>query len=301
MNTKRMHGFAGTIVAIILLLAGIPAIAAMMKPPSISIVSPAPGATVRGAAIPLSVAISNFRLECANVGKTNAPMGEGHIHVMVDGLDMAHLISPYCTKNISFSGQGLSAGKHMLTVALANDAHVISSLPVTIPFTYVPSGSNALPGSMAGGKPSVRILSPKNGASVAKRFNLILAVSHFDLSCNLEGKRDVAGWGHIHVFVQQAGETSASPRTPMIALMKTPQGMKMGQQLMKQTGMTIDQLKPMLMMGEAGMIGMPCTKTIPVDLSTWHSGAAQILVMLANNDHMPAAGAAPSSISVKLK
>ncbi len=301
MKKPRMHGLVRTIIAVALLLASVPTIAAMMKPPSISIVSPASGATVRGATIPFTVAINSFDLECANVGKTNAPMGEGHVHVMVDGLDMAHLIGPYCTKSISFSGQGLSAGKHMLTVALANDAHAINSIPVTIPFTYVPSGSNALPGSMTGGKPSVRILFPKNGASVGKRFNLVLAVKHFDLSCNLEGKRDVAGWGHIHVFVQQSGETSASPSAPMVALMQTPQGMKMGKALMKQTGMTMDQLKPMLMMAEAGMIGMPCTKTIPVDLSTWHSGAAKILVLLANNDHMPAAGATPAIIDVKLK
>ena len=273
----------------------------MMAAPSVSIVSPAPGATVRGASIPLVVAIQNFKLECADVGKTNAPTGQGHVHVMVDGMDMAHLIGPYCSRSISFSGQGLSAGKHMLTVALANDAHAMNSLPATIPFIYEPSGRNALPSAMMGGRASVHILSPKNGASVGKRFNLVLAVNNFDLSCKLEGKKDIAGWGHLHVFVQQGGETSASPNAPMVAMLQTPQGMKLGKMLARQTGMSMDQLKPLISMAEPAMIGMPCSKTIPVDLSSWHAGPAKIIVQLANNDHMPTMGTGPAIIGVNLK
>lgn len=299
MNHIRMRGVA--IVTALIAAASIPAVGAMTAPPSISVVSPAAGATVRGSAIPLTVAIHNFDLECANVGKTNAPMGEGHVHVMVDGMNMAHLIGPFCSKTISIPGQGLAAGKHMLTVALANDAHVMNSMPVSVPFVYEPTGSNALPSAMTGGKPSLRVLSPRNGASVNKRFNLVLAVKNFDLSCALEGKKDVEGYGHVHVFVQQSGETTASPATPMLSMMQTPEGMKMGQMLVKQTGMTIDQLKPMMTMGEPGMVGMPCTKTIPVDLSTWHSGPAKVIVQLANNDHMPTMGATPAIIDVTLK
>lgn len=279
----------------------VPAIAAMMAP-SVSITSPAPGATVRGNSIPVTVAVRNFHFECANVGKTNGPMGEGHLHAMVDGMDMAHLVvGPGCDERFSFSGQGLAPGKHMLTVVLATDAHAMSSAPASIPFKYEPSGSTSLPNAMASGKPSVRILSPKNGASIDKKFNLVLAVNHFDLSCNLEGRKDVEGWGHVHVFVQQAGETSASPATPMVAMMKTPEGMKMGQMLMKQTGMSMNQMKPMMTMAIPGMVSMPCAKTLAIDLSTWHSGPAKIIVQLAKNDHMPTMGASPAIIDVNVK
>lgn len=302
MKNFRMRALTATAVAAGLIALSVPAIAAMMAPPSITITSPAPGATVHGSSIPVTVAVNNFNFECANVGKTNAPMGEGHLHAMVDGMDMEHLVvGPGCSKSFSFSGQGLAPGKHMLTVVLATDAHAMSSMPAGIPFTYEPSGSTSLPNAMAGGKPSVAIVSPKNGASVGRKFNLVLAAKNFDLSCDLEGKKDVAGWGHVHVFVQQAGETSASPSAPMVAMMKTPEGMQMGQMLMKQTGMSMDQMKPMMTMAMPAMVSMPCAKTLSLDLSTWHAGPAKIIVQLASNDHMPAMGASPAIVDVTLK
>lgn len=274
----------------------------MMAQPSITLTSPAPGATVRGRTIPVTVAVHDFNFECSNVGKTNVPANEGHLHAMVDGMDMEHLVvGPGCSKSFSFSGRGLAPGKHMLTIVLATDAHVMGSMPSSIPFTYEPSGSTALPGAMTGGKPSVQIVSPRNGATVGKKFNLVLAVNDFDLSCDLEGKKDVEGWGHLHVFVQQAGETSASAAAPMLAMMKTPEGMKMGQKLMQQTGMSMEQMKPMLTMGMASMVSMPCAKTLPIDLSTWHSGPARIMVQLAKNDHMPEMGASPAIVNVNLQ
>ncbi|MDQ2680343.1 MAG: hypothetical protein M3Y21_04885 [Candidatus Eremiobacteraeota bacterium] len=284
-----------------LIALSLPAIAAMTAPPSISIVTPQAGATIHSSSIPLKVAIRNFNLECLNVGKTNASTDEGHIHVMVDGMDMPHLIAPYCSTSISIPGQGLSAGKHTITAMLANDAHAMNSMPVSVTIDYAPTSPKALPSAMMGGKPSLTILAPKNGATVGKRFNLVMAVSHFDLSCNLEGKKDVEGWGHLHVFVHQNGETTASPGTPMVAMMQTPAGMEMGKMLMEQTHMSTDQLKPLMTMAEPAMIGMPCTKTAPIDLTSWRSGSAQILVQFANNDHMPTMGATPVVVDVKLK
>ena len=61
------------VIAAALILGSVPAIAAMMAPPSISVVSPLSGATVRGRTIPVTVAIHNFDLECANVGKRGGP------------------------------------------------------------------------------------------------------------------------------------------------------------------------------------------------------------------------------------
>ncbi len=300
MKYIRMRGLFGMIAAVTIGLLGAPAIAAMMAPPSISIASPAMGATITGADIPVTVTVKNFAIECANAGKTNAPMGEGHIHAMIDGIDMAHLTTVACSDHFSISGQGLKPGKHMLAVVLATDAHAMNSLPAMTSFMYQPSKANPLPNAMTGAA-SIKVVSPKNGATVSRKFNLVLAVRNFDLSCDLEGKPNVAGWGHVHVMVQQQGETSANAPTPMLAMMKTPQGMAMGQAFMQETHMTMDRMQPMMTMAEPSLIGMPCTKTIPVDLSTWHSGKANIVVQLANNDHMPTMGTTPATLIVNVK
>ncbi len=300
MNHFRMRSLLGLIAVAAIGLLGVPAIAAMMAPPSISIASPAMGSTITGADIPVTVAVKNFTVNCANAGKTNAPMGEGHIHAMVDGLDMAHLTTVACSDHFSISGQGLKPGKHMLAVVLATDAHAMNSLPAMTTFTYEPRNANPLPGATTGA-PSVTVVSPKNGATVPSKFNLVLAVSNFHLSCDLEGKPDVAGWGHVHVMVQQQGETTANAAMPMVAMMKTSKGMSMAKAFMQETHMTMQQMQPMMTMAEPSMIGMPCTKTIPVDLSTWHSGKANIVVQLAKNDHMPAMGVAPATLTVNVK
>jgi hypothetical protein len=300
MNQFRMHGFPGQIAAAVFALLGIPALASAMPPPSVSVVTPAMGATITGRDIPVTVAVKNFHLECGSAGKTNAPTGEGHIHAMVDEMNMAHLTTMACSDRFAVSTRGLKPGKHVLAVVLANDAHAMNGLPATISFTYEPARPNPLPAPLAG-KPFVTIVSPKNGASVSRKFDLVLDVRDFHLSCDLEGKPDVAGWGHIHIFVRQPGETSAVPMTPMVALMKTPRGMAMARSFMQNADVTMDQMQSMIAMAQPGMIGMPCTKTIPIDLSSWHSGKANIVVQLASNDHMPAMGAAPATLTVDVK
>ena len=300
MNHVRMRVLFGAIAAAAVGLLGVPAVAAMMAPPSIAIVSPAMGTTITGANVPVTVSVKNFNLECANMGKTSVPMGEGHIHAMVDGMNMAHLTTVACSDRFTISTQGLKPGKHVLAVVLANDPHAMNSLPAMTAFVYQPSSPNPLPNPISG-KPSVSVVSPKNGASVPTKFDLVLAVNNFGLSCDLEGKPNVTGWGHVHVMVQQEGETSASAATPMVAMMKTPEGMAMGQKFMQETHMTTAQLQPMMTMSEPSLVGMPCTKTIPVDLSSWHSGRANIVVQLANDDHMPTMGTTPAMLAVNVK
>ncbi len=79
----------------------------------------------------------------------------------------------------------------MLTVVLANDAHQMDSTPVSVPFTYAPTAEQPLPRSDAR-EASVAILSPKKG---------------FHDTCDLEGRPNVSGYGHLHVFVTQPGIT----------------------------------------------------------------------------------------------
>ncbi len=301
MNHTRMHRSIGLLGAIAVGLVALPSVAAMMAPPSVAIVSPAMGTTIAGATIPVTVSVNNFKIECSRAGQTRSPSGGGHIHAMLDGMNMAHLTTMACADHFAISTQGLRPGKHVLTVVLANDAHAMNSLPVSTSFTYAPSRANPLPDAMTSGKPTVEILSPKNGASVGRTFDILLAVHNFDLSCGLEGKSDVSGWGHIHVMVQQQGETTASPMTPMVAMMKTPAGMAMGRSFMNKTHVSMEQMAPMMAMAEPSLIGMPCSQTVPVDLSEWHAGPTRIIVQLANDDHMPTGGAAPAMLSVTVR
>lgn len=288
----------------LLSLVALPALAAqapMMPMPSVSIVSPAAGATVSSENIPVTLAVKNFTVECADTGKTNTAPMQGHIHAMLDGMAMSHLVGMSCSKHFTISGQGLKPGKHMLAVVLADDAHAMDSAPAMASFNYEPASQPApLPQALTG-KPSVSILSPANGAAVGKTFDVKLAVRNFDLSCDLEGKPDIAGYGHVHIFVTQNGETSEKAMPPMATVLGSPSGKQMAQMLMKETGLSMPELKDMAMMTIPGMLSMPCTKTIPVDLSAWKSGPAKIMVMLANNDHMPTMGIAPAAVNVTLK
>lgn len=290
--------------AALLALGAVPALAAqrpMMPMPAVSIASPAMGATVTGAAIPVTLNTENFTVECADTGKTHTSSAQGHIHAMLDGMDMEHLTNMYCSNHFTISGQGLHPGKHTLSVALATDAHAMASAPAMVSFDYEPAQQpQALPAPLTG-TPAISILSPKNGATVSKTFDVEIAVSDFDLSCDLEGKPDVAGYGHVHIFATQNGETTQAPIAPLAAMMKTPAGMEMSKTLMQNAGLSMNELQMMMTAAMPGMLGMPCTKTIPVDLSRWHGGQAKLLVMLANNDHMPTHGAAPAAITVNLK
>jgi hypothetical protein len=267
--------------------------AAAAGPPSVTITSIRSGQTVASAQIPVTVAVSNFRVECADVGMPGTP-GQGHIHAMVDGMSMDQLTNFYCSDSFNISGVGLKPGRHVLAVTLADDAHTDITKPTTVSFNYQPTSPQPLPGATTGGMPSVTIVHPQNGATVGKRFDLALQVKNFNLSCDLEGKPNVPGWGHVHVFVQQHGVTDV----PMKKMGGAPMPME------KTSGTSMGQGMGEMhrgMMSMVGMISMPCTRTIPVDLSAWHSGNAHVLVMLVNNDHNPVMGAAPAAIDVTLK
>lgn len=278
LNQRMPPGMATLAVA---LLFTIPVLAT--GKPSIKITSIKAGQTITASAIPVRVNVSNFTVECADVGKPGRP-GQGHVHAMIDGMNMEHLTNFYCSDSFDISGAGLKPGKHKLAVTLANDAHEEDvTRPALVSFAYQPSAPRPLPHAMSGGKPAVTIEQPQSGSTVDKKFDLVVNVKNFALSCDLEGKPNVAGWGHLHVFVQQPGVTDTRMKKMSEAPMEKGGGMHGG------------------MMSMVGMIGMPCATTVPIDLSTWRSGKAHVLVMLANNDHMPVTGAAPSAIDVTVK
>lgn len=272
------------------LIAGL-ALPALAAGGAVSIKNISNGQKITASTIPVEVNVSDFKLECQDAGKPGTP-GRGHIHAMVDGTDMAHLTNFYCSDKFDISGAALKPGKHTLAVVLSDDAHMMVGKPAMTMFDYQPKEAAPLPQPDTDAKPSVRIISPKKGAVLGSKFNLVLAVNDFNLSCGLEGKADVKGYGHLHVFVTQKGVTDKMHTMKKMSAVVANTGMKND----KMGGMGSEG-----MMSMVGMIGMPCTKTVPVDLSTWHPGKANVLVMLANNDHMPAMGTAPSSITVTIK
>jgi hypothetical protein len=271
-----------------------------MAMPSVAITSPSSGATITGNTIDVAVKPANFTVECADVGKPGTSPMQGHVHAMVDGMGMAHLANMYCSDHFTISTASLKPGKHVLAVVLADDAHQMDSPPATVSFDYAPKSEQPLP-KPEQGPASIAIISPKNGETVDRKFDVKLAVNGFHNTCDLEGRQDVAGYGHVHIFASQAGVTDKTAEPPMVAMMKTPNGKMMAEKIAKETGVSMDELKSMASMSMNGLLGMPCTSTIPVDLSTWHSGQARVLIMLANNDHMPAAGVTPAAVTVNLK
>lgn len=269
MNKQHWAGLALTAM-----LATSPAFA--MGMPSVQIESPKPGQTVRTQDIPVTLDVEDFTLEGAHAGQPAEP-GRGHIHVMVDGMDMKHLTNVTTATHFTIPGQGLKPGKHTVYVMLASDDHMPASKPSMVSFEYAPAKVAALPAAMAG-SPSVRILSPADGATVPRKFVLHVATDGFKLSC-AEGKANVPGYGHLHVMVHEAGVTDQPAHDMMMPMMG--KGM----------------MKPMPMVG---MVGMPCTDEVPIDLSAWKPGKVMLSVMLANNDHSPVA-AQPATITLNLQ
>ncbi|GAC1550235.1 MAG: hypothetical protein NVS3B16_24490 [Vulcanimicrobiaceae bacterium] len=262
--------------------------------PSVGITAPVPGAApITTADIPVTVAAKNFTIECKHVGQN--PKGDrGHYHVMIDGASMAQMTNLYCSNAFSVSGAGLKPGEHTLAVVLATDDHAALGKPALVKFEYRPAKPQPLPQAITATKPVVTIVSPQNGAVVGRKVDLKVAVSGFDLSCDLEGKPNVAGYGHLHVFVSQGAAGMTMPHDKA----GSHDDMQKGDMKSDKSAGGMMGMESMAM---PGMVGMPCTKTVPVDLSAWKSGKTKLLVMLANNDHMPTAGAMPTAVDVVVK
>jgi hypothetical protein len=94
--------------------------------PSVSIVSPKPGATVHDG-FNFVVAVKNFRLSCALYGK--APVkGYGHWHANVDTttmgmMGMGTMLGMSCSKSFHVSLAGVKPGQHKFIAILEDDTH----------------------------------------------------------------------------------------------------------------------------------------------------------------------------------
>jgi hypothetical protein len=223
----------------------------------ISVVAPTAGTTITGNAVPLDVSITHFKVACQFAGTPNQ-MGIGHYHVELDG----SLINMFCTPRSEISLQNVKPGSHTLTVLAAENNHtddVKSAQKVS--FSYQPT--KALPAITGAqlGTPSISILSPNAGSTVSGGFDMTVQPKNFRFSCALDGKPDVAGYGHWHINVDS-----------------TSKGM----------------------MGMGTMLGMDCTRTFHVSLAGIKPGRHTFFAILEDNQHAPTPHA-QASVTVNVR
>ena len=243
-----------------------PAVLAQGKP-SLAVLSPAGGDTITSTDIPVSVQVSNFTLSPVDVGLPDKD-GEGHIHVMLDGMNMGVLFNFYTSSSFTLPGEGIKPGQHTLTFDLASNTHMDMEDTVTsVTVNYQPLTAQPLPQATSpAGSPEVSIAWPPNAAVVGPQFTVQLQRNSFTPALELEGKPNLAGYGHYHVFVD-----------------------------MDMAGMSGG------MMSMAGMIGMPASDSVPLDLRAWPNGQHTITVEPVQNDHTPIQGATPAMITITLQ
>ena len=161
----------------------------------ISVLSPTPGTVVHGNTVAWRVRLSDFKISCPAAGTSNK-MGEGHVHVMLDG----SLINMFCSTSGTVSMQNIKPGMRTLTILAAENNHTDDMHSAKkVMFNYQPSHPLSVIKGQKKGAPSIKILSPAPGSTVHNGFALTVAPTNFALSCALYGKPDVAGYGHWHI------------------------------------------------------------------------------------------------------
>lgn len=222
------------------------------------VVAPKSGATLTGNTLSTLVGISHFKVDCRYAGTPNRN-GIGHYHVELD----RSLINMFCGPRASLSMLGVTPGRHTVQfIPATNDHRDDMKAMKQVAFTYRPAQPlpAVKPLGFPGG-PSVRIVSPKPGATVHGAFDLVVAVRNFRLSCALYGKANVKGYGHWHANVDT-----------------TTRGM----------------------MGMATMLGMSCSRSFHVSLAGIEPGKHRFIAILEDNTHAPTIGA-QSSVALEVR
>lgn len=270
---RVMRIIAATTLLLGLMALALPTVTSAQDSPALEIVSPAAGDTVTTDDIEVTVAVSNFELDCQAIGMP-AVEGHGLIHVLLDGTTIAALTGLYCTDSFTISGEGVAAGEHTLTVVLSENNHVdLMDTAQQVTFDFQPTNAQPLPEGNDTGAPQIELVSPTDGATVDPVFTVELSATNFTPSAGLEGKQNVPGYGHYHVIVTDPvpaatpGEGTATP---------APAGIP-------------------------GLIAMPGENTFELDLTGWGPGEHSIMIAPAQNDHTPFEGANMVEFTVVVK
>jgi hypothetical protein len=224
----------------------------------LKVLSPKSGFTLTGNTLRTRVSITHFKVDCRYAGTANRK-GIGHYHIELD----KSLVNMICGPRSSISMLDVKPGTHTVQFIPAADDHADDLMAMKqIRFTYKPT--HPLPAVTPlsfPGKPSIRIVSPKPGATVHGSFSLVVAVQNFRLSCALYGKPPVKGYGHWHANVDTTS---------------------------------------MGMMGMGTMLGMSCAKSFHVSLAGIKPGQHKFIATLEDNVHAPTIGA-QASVTLKVK
>jgi hypothetical protein len=224
--------------------------AMMMQPGAenmkVNILSPADGSVVTGNILALQIQTLGFTDTCNGAGSKDVA-GFGHYHIELD----KSLVNMYCTSAAALvSMQNVKPGTHTFTVIPAQNDHAeIHANAKSITVDYEPT--NPLPAiadATFGGPKSIKILSPAAGSDLNGAFDVTVQVTNFNLSCDLYGKPDVAGYGHWHLNLDS--DTGA-------------------------------------MMGMGTMVGMVCTKTFHANTTGMTPGKHTLIALLVDNGHVP--------------
>jgi hypothetical protein len=213
----------------------------------------------------VQVSVANFTLDCLTAGLPDEP-GVGHLLALLDGASMAKLVAMACAPTFTVAGQGLQPGTHTLTVLLATNTHVdLVNTEQEASFDYEPtSPPPALPEPTTG-VPSAKITGLADGATVSPTIDFTVVPTNFQPSGALAGKPNIAGWGHYLVGIDMPMDSTGG-------------------------------------MGSlAGMVDMPGTNEISLDLSKWASGKHTLTLQLTNDDHTPYATVQPVVLHFTLK
>lgn len=260
-NLRRVAIATGVVASTLTVVAvalGAPPMMTVHTGAKLRILNPTPNNVVTANSVPTDVSISNFKLNCDYAGTANRK-GIGHYHVELDH----SLINMFCSPKGHVSMLDVAPGKHTLSFIPAADDHA-DDMGATKKVSFVYKPSHALPAAKPlhfAGKPTVEIVSPKNGATVHGGFDFVVAAKNFKLSCDLYGKANVAGYGHWHANVDSSTKG---------------------------------------MMGMATMLGMSCGKSFHVSLAGVKPGTHRFIAILEDNTHAPTIGV-QASVNVTVK
>jgi hypothetical protein len=224
-----------------------------------SITSPATGTMVTASSVALQVSTTGFDDTCALAGKKDMP-GMGHYHVLID----KSLVNMFCAPQATISLQNVKPGMHTISVVPALDDHSeVEANTQSIQIDYEPSNPpSQITDATFAAAPSIKILSPKPGTVVKGAFDVVVQVTNFNLSCDLMGKPDVAGYGHWHLNL----DSMTGP-----------------------------------MMGMGTMLGMACTTTFHATTDGLQSGQTHTLIaLLTDNGHSPLNPAVDDNVEVTI-
>lgn len=212
----------------------------------VTIQSPSTGTKVTGNQVQLKVSFAGFEPACDLAG-TKDVKGFGHYHVLID----KSLVDMYCTFDSTVSMQNLAAGNHVITAVPAlNDHAEVEDNGSSVTVDYEPTQAPApitKPATFSG-PASIKIVSPATGTKVSGSFDVAVQITNFNVTCDLEGKPDVAGYGHWHVNA----DTTSGP-----------------------------------MMGMMTMLRMSCGNVMHLSAKGMTAGKHTLFAFLANNQHGP--------------